>query len=101
VLDKEVTIGKNCRVGYGDDMTPNRQEPTRLDTGITLVGKRSALPDNLTVGRNCKIGTDLLPEDFASDILASGETVEDRTFAHSWERELARRAPRAQAAEVP
>ncbi|HET9494089.1 MAG TPA: glucose-1-phosphate adenylyltransferase [Chloroflexia bacterium] len=100
VLDKEVTVGKNCRVGYGDDMTPNKQEPSRLDTGITLVGKRSSLPDNLTVGRNCKIGTDLRPEDFATDTLASGETVEDRTFAHSWERELARRAPRTQAAEA-
>jgi glucose-1-phosphate adenylyltransferase len=101
VLDKEVVVGRNCRVGFGDDMTPNKQEPARLDTGITLVGKRSRLPDNLTVGRNCKIGTDLRPEDFATDTLPSGETVEDRTFVHTWERELARRAPSAQAAEVP
>lgn len=92
ILDKEVVIGKNSRIGYGDDMTPNRQEPSRLDSGITLVGKRSCLPDNLTVGRNCKIGTDLRPQDFTSDNLASGETVENRTFAHGWERELARRA---------
>ena len=61
ILDKEVVVGKNCRIGYGDDRTPNKQEPSRLNTGITLVGKRSRLPDNLTVGRNCKIGTDLRP----------------------------------------
>jgi glucose-1-phosphate adenylyltransferase len=89
ILDKEVVVGKNSRIGYGDDMTPNKQEPTRLDSGITLVGKRSRLPDNLTVGRNCKIGTDLLPQDFPTTTLASGETIEDQTFAHSWERELA------------
>lgn len=91
ILDKEVIVGKNCQVGYGDDMTPNRLEPSRLNTGITLVGKRVHLPDNLKVGRNCKIGTDLRPEDFPTDTLASGETIEDRTFAHGWERELARR----------
>jgi glucose-1-phosphate adenylyltransferase len=90
ILDKEVTVGKNSKIGYGDDMTPNKQEPSRLNTGITLVGKRSSLPDNLTVGRNCKIGTDLRPQDFSTTTLASGETVEDQTFAHSWERELIR-----------
>ena len=91
ILDKEVIIGKHCQIGYGDDMTPNKLEPSRLNSGITLIGKRTHLPDNLKVGRNCKIGTDLRPEDFASDTLASGETIEDRTFAHGWERELARR----------
>jgi len=91
ILDKEVIVGKNCQVGYGDDMTPNKLEPGRLNTGITLIGKRAHLPDNLKVGRNCKIGTDLRPEDFPSDTLTSGETIEDRTFLHGWERELTRR----------
>ena len=72
-------------------MMANKLEPTGLNTGITLIGKRAHLPDNLKVGRNCKIGGDLRPEDFPTDTLASGETVEDRTFAHGWERELARR----------
>lgn len=91
ILDKEIIVGKNCQVGYGDDMTPNKLEPGRLNSGITLIGKRAHLPDNLKVGRNCKIGTDLRPEDFPSDILSSGETIEDRTFLHGWEREMARR----------
>jgi glucose-1-phosphate adenylyltransferase len=91
ILDKEVIVGKNCRIGYGDDMTPNKLEPAHINTGITLLGKRAHLPDNLKVGRNCKIGTDLRPEDFPSGTLESGETIEDRTFAHGWERELARR----------
>jgi glucose-1-phosphate adenylyltransferase len=90
ILDKESIVGKNCHIGYGDDLTPNKQEPSRLDTGITLIGKRAHLPDNLTVGRNCKIGTDLRPEDFSITTLASGETIEDRRFAHGWERDLAR-----------
>jgi glucose-1-phosphate adenylyltransferase len=89
ILDKEVVVGKNCQIGYSDDMTPNKLEPTRLDTGITLVGKRAHLPDNLKVGRNCKIGTDLRPEDFPSDTVPSGETIENKGFSHGWERDLA------------
>lgn len=92
ILDKEVIVGKNCQIGYGDDMTtPNKSEPDRLNMGITLIGKRAHLPDNLKVGRNCKIGSDLRPEDFSSDTLASGESIEDRTFSHGWERDMARR----------
>ncbi|MDQ3705605.1 MAG: glucose-1-phosphate adenylyltransferase [Chloroflexota bacterium] len=100
ILDKEVVVGKNCRIGHGDDMTPNKQEPGRLNTGITLVGKRSRLPDNLTVGRNCKIGTDLRPQDFKTDTLESGDSVEDRGHGHGWERDLVRQAPAAAATPV-
>jgi glucose-1-phosphate adenylyltransferase len=91
ILDKEVTIGKNCRIGDGDDMTPNEQEPGNLNTGITLVGRRSELPDNLTVGRNCKIDTDVRPQDFTADTLPSGETVENLSFKHGWQRDFVRR----------
>ncbi|MEO8285273.1 MAG: glucose-1-phosphate adenylyltransferase [Chloroflexota bacterium] len=89
ILDKEVVVGRDSRIGHGDNMTPNKQEPDKLNTGITVVGKRSHLPDNLTVGRNCKLGTDLRTEDFTSDTLGSGESVDNSTFAHGWERELA------------
>ncbi len=91
ILDKEVVVGQHCLIGDGDDLTPNKLEPTRLNTGITLIGKRAHLPDQLKVGRNCKIGVDLRPEDFPTATLASGETIEDRTFAHGWERELSQR----------
>jgi glucose-1-phosphate adenylyltransferase len=90
IMDKEVIVGKHCQIGYSDDMTPNKLEPHLLNSGITLIGKRTHLPDNLKVGRNCKIGTDLDPQDFPTDTISSGETVEDRTFAHGWERDLAR-----------
>jgi glucose-1-phosphate adenylyltransferase len=93
ILDKEVVVGQHCRIGDGDDLTPNKLEPTRLNTGITLIGKRAHLPDHMKVGRNCKIGVDLRPEDFPTETLASGETIEDRTFAHGWERELSQRRP--------
>src|SRR5258708_9842283 len=84
ILDKEVVVGKHCLIGYGDDLTPNKLEPTRLNSGITLIGKRAHLPDNLKVGHNCKIGTDLRPEDFLTDTMASRETIEVISFAIGW-----------------
>ena len=45
ILDKEVSVGPNAIIGTGNDFdTPNRQEPTRLNTGITLVGKKRHHP---------------------------------------------------------
>ncbi len=36
ILDKEVVVGQGAIVGDGPDFdTPNRQEPGRLNTGIT------------------------------------------------------------------
>ena len=90
ILDNDVEVGKNSRIGDGDDNTPNEREPSRLNTGISLVGKRTRLPDNLTVGRNVKIGAYLRPEDFPDGPLASGVTVEHKAAAHRWELVLAR-----------
>ncbi len=75
VIDKEVIVGPDSQIGFGDDQTPNKLEPARLNTGITLIGKRAHLPAGIKVGRNVKIGTDIRPNDFPSLDLPSGETV--------------------------
>ena len=75
ILDKEVRVGSGAQVGYGDDMSANRQEPHILNSGITLVGKRTVLPPGLRVGRNCKIGLGLNHSDFPNPFVASGESI--------------------------
>ena len=75
VIDKEVIVGPNSQIGVGDDNPPNKLEPGRLNTGITIIGKRAQLPEGLKLGRNVKIGTDVRPAHFPSLDLASGETV--------------------------
>ena len=77
ILDKEVVVGPGAIVGEGPDFTtPNRQEPARLFTGITVVGKRSVIPRNTRIGRNVKIGGDVRSTDFTSRVIKSGSTVE-------------------------
>ena len=75
ILDKEVVVGPGAVVGDGPDEPPNRQEPGRLNTGITVVGKRAIIPRGQRIGRNVKIGGGVRAADFPSRIVRSGESV--------------------------
>jgi glucose-1-phosphate adenylyltransferase len=75
ILDKEVVVGQSSIVGDGDDDRPNRQEPGRLMTGITVVGKRAVIPRGTRIGRNVKIDGGVRATDFASRIVRSGESI--------------------------
>ncbi|HEY2915721.1 MAG TPA: glucose-1-phosphate adenylyltransferase [Candidatus Limnocylindrales bacterium] len=77
ILDKEVVVGQGAIVGEGPyDAPPNKQEPGRLNTGITVVGKRSVVPRGARVGRNVKVGGDVRSSDFRTRTIRSGESVE-------------------------
>jgi glucose-1-phosphate adenylyltransferase len=76
IVDKEAHIGADARIGVGDDLRPNRDEPERLRAGITLVGKRARVPAGVAVGRNCRIDPGVVERDFGSSSrVASGETI--------------------------
>jgi glucose-1-phosphate adenylyltransferase len=77
ILDKEVVVGPGAIVGDGPDFdTPNRQEPTRLNTGITVIGKRAMIPRGARIGRNVKVAGDVKSTDFASRVVKSGASVD-------------------------
>jgi glucose-1-phosphate adenylyltransferase len=79
ILDKEVVVGPGAIVGDGADFsTPNRQEPSRLLTGITVVGKRAVIPRGVRIGRNVKIGGDVRASDFKVRVVKTGSTIEHR-----------------------
>src|SRR6476619_3717289 len=77
ILDKEVVVGQRAIVGDGPDFdTPNRQEPSRLNTGITVVGKRAIIPRGTRIGRNVKVAGDVKATDFISKVVRNGASVE-------------------------
>ena len=77
ILDKEVAVGPGAIVGEGTDFdVVNRREPGRLNTGITVVGKRAVIPRGVRIGRNVLIGEGARAADFQSRIVKSGSTVE-------------------------
>ncbi len=75
ILDKEIEIGENARLGGGKDSIPNKQEPDKIFTGITIVGKRARIPAGVSIGRNCRIDPSTYPEDYDTDHVSSGETI--------------------------
>jgi glucose-1-phosphate adenylyltransferase len=76
IVDKDCRIGPGAVIGEGDDLRPNRDEPERLYSGVTLVGKRAIVPARARVGRNCRIDPGVSERDFGRRRrVRSGETV--------------------------
>jgi glucose-1-phosphate adenylyltransferase len=55
IIDKYVRVGEGSLVGDGENNVPNRENPTVLNTGLTIVGKGAQLPAGAMVGRNCTV----------------------------------------------
>ncbi len=75
IIDKRVTVGEGAEIGYGVDNTPNHKHPGRLNTGLTVVGKWSEIPEGQQVGHNVIISTGTKAATFTSELVESGETV--------------------------
>ena len=76
IIDKDCRIGRGAKIGTGDDLRPNRDEPERLYAGITLVGKRATIPARVSLGRNCRVDPYVDAADFGRRrVVRSGETV--------------------------
>ncbi len=68
VLDKRVRVAQNTHIGkgVGDELR------------ISMVGKNSILPPNLTIEPGGVVFTDVIPDDFTSNIVTSQETIYTR-----------------------
>lgn len=75
IVDKRVRVEEGARVGWGDDNTPNRLWPDRLNTGLTIVGKGAVVPQRMTVGRNAVIFPRVKAGVYPGKEVVSGETI--------------------------
>ncbi len=75
ILDKLATIGDRAVVGRGDPAVANRQFPTHLDTGITVIGKQAAVAPGAVVGTNCIVFPGLDLAALGRTRLGDGDTV--------------------------
>ena len=75
ILDKEVEVGPEARVGFGRDDIANQERPDIVNTGISIIGKRVKVPARFEIGRNVIIGPGVEEELEAFPGLASGATV--------------------------
>ena len=76
VVDKRVRIGAGAKVGDGDDNTANKAMPEVLNTGLTMVGEGSIIPEGLVIGRNVVIHPDSNEKTFGKKKkIASGSDI--------------------------
>ncbi|MEI7642708.1 MAG: glucose-1-phosphate adenylyltransferase family protein [Chloroflexales bacterium] len=76
VVDEGVRIGAGVLLGDGEDSTPNHDAPDRLNTGLTLVGPQSQIPDGTCIGRNVAIRPRTAETAFGKGkVVESGSTV--------------------------
>jgi glucose-1-phosphate adenylyltransferase len=75
IIDKEIEVGENCRIGFGDDFTPNQEKPDLLDSGLNIIAKRAQIPAGTNIERNCRVYSYAAPADFTSKNIKSGSTV--------------------------
>jgi glucose-1-phosphate adenylyltransferase len=78
ILDKEVVIGPNSQIGYGNDFSVNHANSSILNTGLTIIGKRTSIPPGYKIGRNCIIYDNSLETDLPESEVVSGETIRPR-----------------------
>lgn len=83
ILDKDVIIEAGGHVGTGNDFQVNREEPTMLNTGLTVIGKGAKIPEGVKIGRNCAIAGNVTEKDFRSFIVQSGETIRPKRHRSS------------------
>ncbi|HQY92154.1 glucose-1-phosphate adenylyltransferase subunit GlgD [Caldilinea sp.] len=76
VVDKRVVIRAGARVGDGDDNTANNAMPEVLNTGLTMIGEQSTIPEGLIIGRNVVIHPDSTEKAFGKrKKIASGANI--------------------------
>lgn len=74
ILDEGCIIGDNCKIGIGENIA-NIDKPSIYNTGITVFGEDTSVPDNIEIGKNCVIYGITTPEDYIDLKLSGGMSV--------------------------
>lgn len=74
IVDQNTVIGDNVKMGLWDNI-PNEQKPKIYNTGITVIGSYTVVPDNIEIGKNCVVYGKTTAEDYSESKLPSGQSV--------------------------
>lgn len=74
IIDQNTTIGDNVVMGTGDNI-PNEGKPNIYNTGITVIGSNTTVPDGIEIGKNCVIYGPTKAENYSDNKLPSGQSV--------------------------
>ncbi|MFW5865418.1 MAG: glucose-1-phosphate adenylyltransferase, partial [Candidatus Izemoplasmataceae bacterium] len=72
IIDKNVKVDFNAKIGFGDDYSPNKERPEVLSSGINVIAKGTHIPENTIIERNCRIYSGAKISD---KVIKSGSTI--------------------------
>ena len=75
IIDKETVVANNSTIGTGKDLTPNKDNPKILSSGLNVIGKKIILPEGLVVERNVRIFSAQSLKKLNTKHIKSGETI--------------------------
>ena len=77
ILDKLALVGQGAVIGAGTNHDiANKEQPSHLYTGITLIGKEAVIPANFSIGRNSIVHPKTGKDAFPSSEMGDGETIQ-------------------------
>lgn len=74
IIAEDCVIGKGVRIGYGD-YAINTELPNIYDSGLTVIGEKTTIPDEVTIGKNCSVYGKLGHCHFENNKLESGNNL--------------------------
>ncbi|MCJ7855215.1 glucose-1-phosphate adenylyltransferase [Lachnospiraceae bacterium NSJ-143] len=74
IIDEYCVVGKNVNMGFGDEII-NECKPKIYNTGITVIGEHSTVPDGVTIGKNCVVHGKTSAADYNDSVLESGKSL--------------------------
>ncbi|MBP5342705.1 glucose-1-phosphate adenylyltransferase subunit GlgD [bacterium] len=74
IIDKNCVIGENSVIGAFENV-PNKDKPSLLSSGITVLGKGVVVGDNTKIGKNVRIFSNINLIDLNIKKIDSGETL--------------------------
>ncbi len=74
IISESVVCGDNVKIGIGENIA-NEKRPDLYNCGITVIGEKASLPDNLQVGKNVVIEVGINQNNYCSFVVESGQSV--------------------------
>lgn len=74
IIDENSFVGENTKIGVGENII-NKLEPKIYNTGISVIGENTFIPENITIGKNCVVSGKTTSNDYINNNLCSGESL--------------------------
>ena len=73
IVAEDVRIGDRVRIGEGEEV-PNETAPEIYRDGLSVVGERSVVPSDVSIGKNALVSGETAAEDYPNGRLESGRS---------------------------